>query len=56
MGLEKILDDIERKGELKGKEEVARQLIAMGMDSTSIAQATGFSSKKIEELREQQRH
>ncbi|GAC40913.1 Rpn family recombination-promoting nuclease/putative transposase [Paenibacillus popilliae] len=53
MGLEKILDDIERKGEVKGKEAVARQLIVMGMDSTSIAQATGFSPKKIEELREQ---
>ncbi|MFM9277596.1 hypothetical protein [Paenibacillus jiagnxiensis] len=57
MGLEKILDDIERrgqhKGELKGKEEVAKQLIMMGMDSSSIAQATGFSIQTIEEWRKQ---
>lgn len=57
MGLEKILDDIERrgqhKGEQKGKEDVATQLIRMGMDDSSIAKATGFSLQIIEDLRKQ---
>lgn len=57
MGLEKILDDIERrgqhKGEQKGKEDVAKQLIRMGMDDSSIAQATGFSVQTIEDWRKQ---
>jgi predicted transposase/invertase (TIGR01784 family) len=57
MGLEKILDDIERRGkqigELEGKEAVAKQLIRMGMDSSSIAQATGFSIQTIEGWRKQ---
>lgn len=53
MGLEKILDDIERKGEQKGKEDVAKQLIRMGMDNSSIAQATGFSIETIEDWRKQ---
>lgn len=53
MGLEKILDDIERKGEQKGKEDVAKQLIRMGMDDSSIAQATGFSVQTIEDWRMQ---
>ncbi len=57
MGLEKILDDIERrgqhKGEQKGKEDVAKQLIRMGMDDSSIAQATGFSIQTIEDWRRQ---
>lgn len=57
MGLEKILDDIERrgqhKGEKKGKEDVAKQLIRMGMDDSSIAQATGFSVQTIEDWRKQ---
>lgn len=61
MGLEKILDDIERReqnkgeqiGELKGKEDVAKQLIRMGMDASSIALATGFSVQTIEDWRKQ---
>ena len=53
MGLEKILDDIERKGGQKGKEDVAKQLIRMGMDDLSIAQATGFSVQTIEGWRKQ---
>lgn len=61
MGLEKILDDIERRGrhkgeqigELKGKESVARQLILMEMDISSISKATGFSEEIIEEWRKQ---
>jgi predicted transposase/invertase (TIGR01784 family) len=53
MGLEKILDDIEHKGEQKGKEDVAKQLIRMGMDDSSIAQATGFSVQTIEDWRKQ---
>lgn len=57
MGLEKILDDIERrgqnKGELKGKEDVAKQLIRMGMDASSIALATGFSVQTIEDWRKE---
>ncbi|MFB5269990.1 hypothetical protein ACE41H_24855 [Paenibacillus enshidis] len=61
MGLEKILDDIERRGEqrgkeigeLEGKEAVAKELIRMGMDSSTIAQATGFSIQIIEEWRKQ---
>ncbi|MNW46515.1 putative transposase [compost metagenome] len=59
MGLEKILDDIERRGqhkgeqigEQKGKQDVAKQLIKMGMDDSSIAQATGFSVQTIEDWR-----
>lgn len=54
MGLEKILDDIERKGEQKGKEDVAKQLIRMGMDALSIAQATGFSVQTIEDWSKQE--
>lgn len=53
MGLEKILDDIEHKGEQKGKEDVAKQLIRMGMDDSSIAEATGFSVQTIEDWRKQ---
>lgn len=61
MGLEKILDDIERRGqhkgeqigEQKGKQDVAKQLIKMGMDDSSIAQATGFSVQTIEDWRKQ---
>ncbi|GAC40811.1 uncharacterized conserved protein [Paenibacillus popilliae ATCC 14706] len=61
MGLEKILDDIERRGqdkgeqigEIKGKQDVAKQLIKMGMDDSSIAQATGFSVQTIEDWRKQ---
>lgn len=61
MGLEKILDDIERRGqdkgeqigEIKGKQDVAKQLIRMGMDDSSIAQATGFSIQTIEDWRKQ---
>lgn len=65
MGLEKVLGDIERKGRregrqegrqegvLEGKEAVARELISMGMNTATIIQATGFTSEKVEQLREQ---
>ncbi|MFB5763982.1 Rpn family recombination-promoting nuclease/putative transposase [Paenibacillus medicaginis] len=52
MRLEKILGDI-HKGEQQGKEAVAKELIRMGMDSSTIAQATGFSTHTIEEWRKQ---
>ncbi|MFL1673479.1 Rpn family recombination-promoting nuclease/putative transposase [Paenibacillus dendritiformis] len=52
MGLEKILNDIERKGEQKAKEEVAKRMIDLGLDASVIAAATGFSPDKIEALRE----
>lgn len=63
MGLEKILDDIERKGkregkregeregEQKAKEEVAKR-IDLGVEASIIAAATGFSPEKIEQMRE----
>ncbi|WP_240765086.1 Rpn family recombination-promoting nuclease/putative transposase [Paenibacillus dendritiformis] len=55
-GLEKILNDIERKGiregEQKAKEEVAKRMIDLGLDASVIAAATGFSPDKIEALRE----
>ncbi len=53
MGLEKVFDDIERKGQQKGKEDVAKQLIRMGMDDSSIVRATGFSVQTIEDWRKQ---
>ncbi|MFD3274304.1 Rpn family recombination-promoting nuclease/putative transposase [Paenibacillus dendritiformis] len=52
MGLEKILNDIERKGEQKAKEEVAKRMIDLGLDASVIAAATGFSPDKIDKLRE----
>ncbi|MBU5445226.1 Rpn family recombination-promoting nuclease/putative transposase [Paenibacillus sp. MSJ-34] len=56
MGLEKVLDDIERKGERKGeqkaKEEVAKRMIDLGVDVSVITAATGFSPDKIDKLRE----
>ncbi|MDU5143724.1 MAG: hypothetical protein E6230_16235 [Paenibacillus dendritiformis] len=56
MGLEKILNDIERKrireGEQKAKEEVAKRMIDLGLEASVIAAATGFSPDKIEALRE----
>jgi predicted transposase YdaD len=45
----------ELKGKLEGKEEVARQLMNMGLDISSIATATGFTVDKVEQLREQSR-
>ncbi|MCE3202315.1 hypothetical protein [Paenibacillus sonchi] len=53
MGLEKTLDDIERKGIELGKEEIAGRMIAEGMDDQLIAKITGFSLKKVEQLRKQ---
>lgn len=53
MGLEKILDDIERRGEQRGKEAVAKELIKKGMESSSIAEVTGFPIQTIEEWRKQ---
>ncbi|WP_374019088.1 hypothetical protein ABU162_04935 [Paenibacillus thiaminolyticus] len=46
MSLEKILNDIERKGiregEQKAKEEVAKRMIDLGLDASVIAAATDF--------------
>lgn len=65
MGLEQTLDAIERKGEEKGLqkgletgiekgiETVAKRMIAMGLDTVAICDATGFSAEKINQLREQ---
>lgn len=53
MGLEKVLDEIERKGHQEGKESVARKLISMNMDTAMIQQATELTSEKIEQLRRQ---
>lgn len=54
MGLEKVLDDIELKGKLKGeqkaKEEIAKRMIDLGLDALVIAAATGFSPEQIELL------
>ncbi|WP_163859519.1 Rpn family recombination-promoting nuclease/putative transposase [Paenibacillus elgii] len=52
MGLEKVLDDIERRGEQKAKEEVAKRMLDLGVDISLIAAATGFSPDKIDQLRE----
>lgn len=52
MGLEKVLDDIERRGEQKGKEEVAKRMLDLGVEISVIAAATGFSPDKIDQLRE----
>lgn len=53
MGLEKILDDIERKGEQKGKEQVVKQMIAEQLDPDLISRVTGFSLDKINQLRKE---
>ncbi|MDF2923296.1 MAG: hypothetical protein K0R57_2210 [Paenibacillaceae bacterium] len=53
MSLEQTLDAIKRKAKKEGKEEVAKRLIAMGMDSTDIAKATDFPLEKIEQLQKQ---
>lgn len=50
MGLEKILDDIEKRGEQKAKEEVARRMIDLGLEASLIVAATGFSPEKIDQL------
>jgi len=63
--LKGALDTSFKKGEIKGKKEgreegkeekaleIAKSLIKMGMDNELIAQATGLSSKKIENLRKE---
>lgn len=69
MGLDKILDDIERKGKLEGKlegkiegrmegerearEAVAKQMLAEQLDTALIARVTGVPVDKIAQLREQ---
>jgi predicted transposase/invertase (TIGR01784 family) len=45
----------ELKGKKEGKEEVAMHLINMGLDTSSIATATGFTVDRVEQLREQSR-
>jgi predicted transposase YdaD len=44
-----------REGKMEGKEEVAMHLINMGLDTSSIATATGFTVDRVEQLREQSR-
>ncbi|MFC6551313.1 hypothetical protein [Cohnella cellulosilytica] len=51
MSLEKVLDDIEREGELRGKEQVAKQMISERLDPDLISRVTGFSLDKIDQLR-----
>lgn len=51
MGLEKVLDDIVRKGKLEAKEEIVKNMIKMGMDTAFIVQAIGVPEKKVEKLR-----
>jgi predicted transposase/invertase (TIGR01784 family) len=69
MSLEQTLDAIKREGRMEGrmegreegklvgrsegKEEVAKRLIAMGLDTAAIAEATGFSPDEIEQWRKQ---
>lgn len=65
MGLQKVLDDIELIGMQKGLEEgiqkgreeerveIAKELIGLGVANEIIMKATGFTSEKIEQLREQ---
>jgi predicted transposase/invertase (TIGR01784 family) len=60
MGLEQTLDAMVRKakregktaGKLEGKEEVAKRMIAMGMETEFISKATDFSLEQIERLRD----
>ncbi len=57
MALEKVLDDIEREGELRGrlegKEQVAMRMIEEQLDADLISRVTGFSLDKIDQLRAQ---
>ncbi|WP_028559221.1 hypothetical protein [Paenibacillus pinihumi] len=69
MGLEKTLNAIERKGIIEGKREgkqegiiegkeqekreIARRLIAMGMGTSAIAAATGYTLDQVEHLQKQ---
>ncbi len=57
MALEKVLDDIEREGELRGrlegKEQVAMRMIEEQLDTDLISRVTGFSLDKIDQLRAQ---
>jgi predicted transposase/invertase (TIGR01784 family) len=39
------------EGEREGKEKVARKLINMGLDTSSIIEATGFEADEVEKLR-----
>jgi predicted transposase/invertase (TIGR01784 family) len=56
MGLREIADSLESKGKLEGKREgikiVAKNLIKMGLDTSSIVKATGFKEDEIEKLRQ----
>ncbi|WP_391572123.1 hypothetical protein [Cohnella sp.] len=59
MALEKVLDDIEREGELRGriegklegKEQVTMRMIEEQLDADLISRVTGFSLDKIDQLR-----
>ncbi|MFU1794214.1 hypothetical protein ACM1RC_10120 [Paenibacillus azoreducens] len=50
MGLEKVLEDIERKGEQKAKEEITKRMIDMGLEISLIARVTGFTPDLIEQM------
>jgi len=69
MALEKVLDDIEREGELRGRlegrlegkiegklqerEQVAMRMIEEQLNADLISRVTGFSLDKIDQLRAQ---
>lgn len=60
MSLEQTLDSMLRKakkegrteGKAEGKTEVAQKLLAMGLDASAIAAATGFSPEEVKRLGE----
>jgi predicted transposase/invertase (TIGR01784 family) len=43
---------VEERGIEKGKIEVARNLLKMGMDLLAIMQATGLTKEEIEKIKE----
>lgn len=67
MGLEKVLDDMIKKGKEEGKEEgyqigeeqtlekIATRLLAENIDDETISRVTGYPLEKIEQLRKKSR-
>lgn len=47
------LDYAREQGRLEGLAEVAKNMLAMGMDLELIVQATGLAREKVEELKNQ---
>jgi predicted transposase/invertase (TIGR01784 family) len=50
MDLEALLDDAEQKGEYKGVQKVARNLLRQNMSYENIGEATGLSLDEIKRL------